>query len=326
MNILYILGNGFDKAQGMNTSYPDFYTYLHSLDSSKDSRLLTLLKESIQSNIELWSDMEEELGKFTSNAETFKEFLDFYFELSEHLQDYLKAEESKYSPSTEVKKKFQEDFLSMGKYLGEYDKRMYNRYYGTFSNNNKNISVITLNYTNTLEKLLDIPENESSKKFDPYIYLDNIIHLHGKLDDSIIIGVDNIEQVSNIQFYENSAFKDIMIKLQSNETMKFTRHLTSEDLIRKANYIILHGVSLGNTDAHWWKAIGQQINKRSDICIIQHLYKPGIIKNTRKQLTGIVEREQTELLLKKMGITDETKIKSATERIFYTFNKPVFTF
>ena len=28
MNILYILGNGFDKAQGLATSYPEFYQYL----------------------------------------------------------------------------------------------------------------------------------------------------------------------------------------------------------------------------------------------------------------------------------------------------------
>ena len=28
MNVLYILGNGFDKAQGMKTSYPEFYQYL----------------------------------------------------------------------------------------------------------------------------------------------------------------------------------------------------------------------------------------------------------------------------------------------------------
>jgi hypothetical protein len=28
MNVLYILGNGFDKAMGMKTSYPEFYQYL----------------------------------------------------------------------------------------------------------------------------------------------------------------------------------------------------------------------------------------------------------------------------------------------------------
>ena len=324
MNVLYILGNGFDKAQGMNTSYPEFYAYLQSISSPKDSRLLSILKQDIKSNIELWSDMEEALGKFTDKAQTLEEFVNFYFELSEHLQDYLKTEEAKFTPSIESKKKFQEDLLSMGEYLGEYDKRLYSRYYGTYPNNNKNISIITLNYTNTLEKLLDIREGKPVKQFNTFNYLENIIHLHGTLDDSIILGVDNIEQVSNIQFRDNPTFKDIMIKLQSNETMKFTRHLTCEDLIRKANYIILHGVSLGDTDSHWWKVIGQQISKRTDVCIIQHLFKPGIIKNTRKQLTGAVERDQRNLLLKKMEIVEENKIQSISERLFFTFNKPVF--
>ena len=128
MNVLYILGNGFDKAQGMNTSYPEFYAYLQSISSPKDSRLLSILKQDIKSNIELWSDMEEALGKFTDKAQTLEEFVNFYFELSEHLQDYLKTEEAKFTPSIESKKKFQEDLLSMGEYLGEYDKRLYSRY------------------------------------------------------------------------------------------------------------------------------------------------------------------------------------------------------
>ena len=51
MNVLYILGNGFDKAQGMNTSYPEFYAYLQSISSPKDSRLLSILKQDIKSNI-----------------------------------------------------------------------------------------------------------------------------------------------------------------------------------------------------------------------------------------------------------------------------------
>ena len=28
MNILYLIGNGFDLAQGLKTSYNDFYNYL----------------------------------------------------------------------------------------------------------------------------------------------------------------------------------------------------------------------------------------------------------------------------------------------------------
>ena len=41
MNIVYFLGNGFDKAQGLKTSYPEFYEYL---DKKEGSALLQNLK------------------------------------------------------------------------------------------------------------------------------------------------------------------------------------------------------------------------------------------------------------------------------------------
>ena len=44
MNILYILGNGFDKAQGMATSYPEFYDYLME-NSDNCSNMMQLLKK-----------------------------------------------------------------------------------------------------------------------------------------------------------------------------------------------------------------------------------------------------------------------------------------
>lgn len=37
MNILHIIGNGFDKAMGMKTSYPEFYEYLKSLPEKVSS-------------------------------------------------------------------------------------------------------------------------------------------------------------------------------------------------------------------------------------------------------------------------------------------------
>lgn len=65
MNILYILGNGFDIAQGMKTSYPDFYQHLKN-NNNNNSKLLQQVLEDINENKTLWSDMEIALGKFTS--------------------------------------------------------------------------------------------------------------------------------------------------------------------------------------------------------------------------------------------------------------------
>ena len=47
MNILYIIGNGFDKAQGMHTSYPEFYKYLIE-NTTGGSNLLQRLKLEIE--------------------------------------------------------------------------------------------------------------------------------------------------------------------------------------------------------------------------------------------------------------------------------------
>ena len=54
MNVLYILGNGFDKAQGMKTSYPEFYEYLKTIDSETEGSLLNLMKKEIKADKVLW--------------------------------------------------------------------------------------------------------------------------------------------------------------------------------------------------------------------------------------------------------------------------------
>ena len=321
MNILYILGNGFDKAQGMATSYPEFYEYL--VNNAKDgSALLDKMKAKITEDTILWSDMESGLGEFTTTTNNAEEFDDFYFELSEHLQNYLKSEDDKFTPSDKLKNKFQVDFTTISKYLGELDKNKFNSFLGGPST--KDISVITLNYTNTLEKILGLNAGSTNKSFSNSINLRNIIHLHGQLGDSIIIGVDHPDQIKNNAFRDNENIKDIMIKIESNESMKETRHIESEKLIANANVIILFGVSLGDTDARWWNLIGQNISRRKNLAIIQHLYKPGAVTPTQRQRIRRLEREQQECLMQKMGIKKENWTDYIKDRLFFTVNAPIF--
>ena len=322
MNVLYILGNGFDKAQGMKTSYPEFYEYLKTIDPSKESELLKLLKSEITDNTELWSDMEEALGQFTEKIESFDEFENLYYEITDHLQDHLNKEDEKFIPSNDLKTKFQDDFLTLSKYLGDIDKPRFSLFSNSVSRG-KEVYAMTFNYTNTLEKLLNMGKS-SNKVFDSSRKLNEIIHIHGTLKDTIILGVDNIEQIANKKFRDNDDFKDFMIKLQSNQCMKYTRHLRCADLIASADCIVLHGVSLGDTDAHWWKLIGKQLVTRKNLCIIQHLYAPNAIKPTKKHLMGRVERQHQNLLFKKMRIEESNITDDLKSRLFFTVNAPVF--
>lgn len=321
MNIVYILGNGFDKAQGLKTSYPEFYEYL---DKKEGSDLLQNLKSNIRKDTKLWADMEEAFGQFTSRIDTEEDFQNLYFELSDCLQEYLKSEDKKFIPSEEQKKKFCNDFLSFEKYLGELDKVRYNQ----FRNRREeaDINVITLNYTNTLEKLLSINTQNSNVKrfFNNRQILHNIIHVHGDLDGSIIVGVDNEKQIANEKYQTNDNVKDLLIKIQSNHAMKFLKHEYCEKFIKEANLIILYGTSLGYTDLRWWSLIGNELKRRNNLAIIQHLYYPDTIKPTRRQLLAQIERNHQNELMQKMEIKQNEFSQELTNRLFFTVNSNIF--
>ena len=323
MNILYIFGNGFDKAQGMATSYPEFYKHLQD-NVTSGSSLLNLMKKEITENQRLWSDMEERLGAFTEVSDNADEFYAFYFELNELLQSYLTKENDKFLPTDKLKTKFQEDLIKISKYLGALDKNRYNKFTNKHGFSSKEINVITLNYTNTLEKLLGLNDTATIKNLGNNNTLRNIIHIHGLLGQSIIIGVDNETKIKNEAFKNNDDIKDLMIKEQSNIVMKETRHIQCEDLINNANVIILFGVSLGDTDARWWKIIGNNLVNRTNIAIIQHLYEPDLLHPTQLQKRGRIERAQQKNFMQRMRIDEKNWTVDLTDRLFFTVNEPVF--
>lgn len=322
MNVVYFLGNGFDKAQNLKTSYSEFYKYLYKKDGSD---LLQNLKLTIKKDTELWADMEEAFGKFTSGIDTEEDFQSLYFELSDCLQKYLKSEDEKFIPSEELKSKFQNDFLSFGGYLGELDRIRYSQFVNGCSGG-ININVITLNYTNTLEKLLslDTQNRNVGKVFNSSRVLHNVIHVHGDLNDAIIIGVDNEKQIANEKFRMNDNVKDLLIKIQSNHAMKFLKHEHCEKFIKEANLIILYGTSLGDTDLRWWRLIGDELKGRNNIAIIQHLYHQNEKKPTRRQLLAQIERNHQNKLMQKLGIKQEEFSQKLANRLFFTVNSDIF--
>lgn len=320
MNAVYIFGNGLDKAQGMKTSYPEFYEYLAK---QKGSAMLELMKSRINTDKKLWSDMEFAFGQFTSEVKSADMMEDLYYEVNNLLQTYLKGEEEAFVPSDKNKSKFVQDFISPTKYLGESDRQRYTAFAKKFSSN-KDISVIMLNYTNSLEKLLAMG-NSSNKTFNNVNYLRQIIHIHGDLDESIIVGLDNEKQIANELFRDNEDIKDFLIKAQSNRTMKYLRTERCEQLISNANFIVLYGVSLGETDNRWWQLIGEQFRKRDNLIIFKHEYSPNAYSPNQRQRLGKIERGCSKCLLEKMGIKIEELTDEMRNRLFFVINSSLFT-
>lgn len=321
MNILHIIGNGFDKAMGMKTSYPEFYEYLKSLPE-KGSSLLELMKKDIGANNQYWSDMEEALGQFTSKIESGQEFIEFYYELSDRLQEYLAQELASFTRSEKLKGKIISDLLNLDRNLGDIDKTPFRNFANTVSKPTT-VYVMSFNYTDTLEKILAY-DNKTAIGFGNNNTLQPIVHVHGVLNDSIIIGVDNDMQIANKNFRDNDDVKDLLVKVQSNQVMKYNRHAECEKLISNADLIVLFGVSMGETDARWWKLIGEQMMKKKTLRIIQFLYSQNALSSTRRQLMGAVERQQRTDLKRKLNISEKDWSEGLDNRIFISVNSQMF--
>ena len=260
------------------------------------------------------------MGNYTEKLQSVEEMDSLHEELSGCLQDCLHHEDVDNIPSVEKRNKIKSDLLHPENYLAETDRVLFNDFMNSLTPSNRDdYYVITLNYTNTFEKLLSVQSILNERKM---AVLFDICHIHGQLGDTIIIGVDNKDQIRNSKFRSSNEITSFLVKIEANAAMKNLRHSRCEKLIKEANLIVLFGVSYGETDMHWWKIIGDELKKRKDIGLINFLYCPGEIPDTRKyRLMAIEKRERTKLY-SKMDITGEDDIDS---RFFIVFNSSMFS-
>ena len=117
MNMLYLIGNGFDLNLGLPTRYSDFLEYyfkhapLNYKATSQESRRIQeykdLFKKTIENNAgdQQWKDLEIALGKFSSQFNEAIVFRDFYIDINLSLINYLKQispiSPTEYNPQNE---------------------------------------------------------------------------------------------------------------------------------------------------------------------------------------------------------------------------------
>ena len=87
-------------------------------------------------------------------------------------------------------------------------------------------------------------------------YIDNkVLHIHGELPGTAITGVDNENQIANKGWIQDDRFMQMLIKPAINRR---AGRLVDDELIRlidQSGIICIFGMSLGETDATWWKRI-----------------------------------------------------------------------
>jgi hypothetical protein len=304
MNVLYIIGNGFDLNLGMKTSYSDFYKYYTQIPSKSQS--ISTLKTNIAKGILNWSDLELALGKYTEKLDSVNEFHEVFEDIGDNLADYLNVQEDESDFNNIQLDVFFDDLSNPEKYLLTADRNAVNNHKVRHKSSIWTFNIVTFNYTRTIEKILGFEELDLT--IGEHYGLPNIIHsiehIHGFTENRMVLGVNDTSHISNSDFHNKQDILEAFVKNDCNGICKHTIDQTFSQLITSANIICIFGSSIGDTDRMWWNKV---INQLKQDCILIIFIKSDEINPRRMYKIGNVERSVRELLYSHCNLTIEER-------------------
>lgn len=326
MNIVYLIGNGFDLNLGMKTSYKDFYDYYYREKSSNEN--IEKLKKEIKNNIENWSDLELALGKHTEKVNTWSEFEEIRQDIILCLSKYLKEQEKLFDFTIVNKHQLTTYICSPFINLRNGEKEVFKNILTPVKHELAEINFISFNYTTILDKLIQDSIGRQisvNQAINNNSILKKVKHIHGTLDERMIVGINDISQVTNCNFINDEDFIESFVKSEYNKSCS---HLIDNEcikLINKSNIICVYGSSLGETDKFWWELIGKRILEGNNKMIIYH-YNPKI-HNENRLFENLISKEIKNIKIKFTSLLSNfsnEEIEEIKKNIFVGVNTDFF--
>lgn len=324
MQILHIIGNGFDLNLEIKTSYSDFYEY-YNLVENKNPEVIKL-KDEILKKRENWSDLELAFGKYTKNIEGLLKLDKIADDLRESLGDYLEEQENQFDFTKIDKDKLFNYLCFPEKILPTTDRNEISSYISQYRSLTWTLDIFTFNFTRTIEKIIDSESIRNIPIGKHYnnnpITLRAIEHIHGYTDDMMVLGVNDISQVANEVFHNDLNALEQIVKINANKANKHNVDNVFEQRIKSANLICIFGSSIGDTDNYWWEQIGNRI--KAGVLVL--IFTKGVeISRRSNHKRGRIERSFREYFLSKTNLTDSEKEKFG-KNIYIGVNTNMFNF
>lgn len=323
MKIVFLIGNGFDVNLGMKTRYVDFYSYYQTVESPNQT--VRHLKNEISNDIEDWSDLELQLGKYMNNINSTIEFDSIFEDIVYSLMTYLTSEEESIDLSNIDHDSFLRDLSHPETHLLLSDKNELTEYKSKWEHSDWIVDIITFNYTRIIEKILDYQgagQILSTHSNNPQkVVLRNIEHIHGYIDNRPVMGVNDKSQIANVALHDNTEITETLIKSQCNKIQKHTVDDICREKILCANLICIFGSSLGDTDKQWWELIG---NVLQGDCRLIIFVRKQVIPSIFPQKIARIEREVKNNFLEKIELDEQLK-ETIKNKIYIGVNTDIFS-
>lgn len=325
MQILYIIGNGFDLNLNMPTSFRNFCDE-YKKPLAGEHNLLINLKKDIDKNANNWADLEKRLGEYTKRLKTFKSFEIIFDDLILKMVKYLENVEINVNFSKTNREKLFEYFSKPEIALPPKDIKEISQFKDKWFNDHWYVNIMSFNYTKTIEKLFEGATQDliigSHHRIEAKVILKEIYHVHGLLDDGTILGINDLSQLKNLKFHNDQRIVNSLIKPENNKSQ---RKLVDENCIEKisqSNIICIFGSSIGETDNFWWEKIGEQLLKRNDCELIIYTKGddfPASLGHKKAQIGSFTK----DLFLKRTKLSKED-IEKISEKIHIGVNTTMF--
>ena len=335
MNITFLIGNGFDLNLGLNTRYSDFYPYF--IEKSTENNMIRTWLEADEL---LWADLEEQLGKKLENVKESEQdkFYEDKAELDKLLLEYLGHEQEKVSIQNKEEKISEEFARSLRTFysgLSEVGRNSIAATCNTYRNEEFQYCFICFNYTNALDQIVNITrklkspitthQGNGAKRNNS---LGSVLHIHGTLNEEMILGVNDVNQI-NSGFLKNDAeFLDTFIKRRMNNSIGQRKPEHAQKLIEDSHIICIFGMSIGSTDKMWWEEIVKWLNRSDNnkLVIYYKGYNDELDRKLPVNTIRLNNRLKREILEKGGADVKSSNIDKVKERIFISYNSDIFNF
>jgi len=315
MNVTFLIGNGFDLACGLKTTYSNFVDYYLTVPSK--SKEIELFKEKIQKDLKTWADAEYAFGQYTKRysvegAAVFQECRDDFIK---QLVEYLGTQEKLINDKLiEVA---ESDFLNG---LVRFDNSLTDDsterlidLYNSSGVDERIINVVTFNYTNVFERLIKtVSARRDALSYTPLLngamssdIFGELIYIHGKRSNPpVIFGVDNQSQIANEEFKVEPKFVRSMIKPELNNGLHKNLVRKCLEVIDRSTIICIYGMSIGLTDTYWWKVLVNWLHYDIQNQLIYYAWLPSCIKDSAGNYINSLE-DCRDYLYDKLLLSDE---------------------
>lgn len=330
MNITFLLGNGFDIGLGMPTKFEHFYNeYCKDIDSSNDNirSFKDTLKQWLQSTDEMrkvvdWADFEKAFGEHSLDFEVsekrkylerFEDFVNSFNLYLENVEKCTNLEDT--NAITKVMNEALKNYKTIRKADADEIEAFYHRFGG-----NRLYSFVSFNYTKTVDCFYNALkvhlERDNSRN------VGDLVHIHGYIEDSMIVGVNDASQITKKEFSEDPEVVDMLVKPRQNTSSRTGHEKELRKVIDNSHVICVYGMSIGDTDKKWWDYISNWLagHELRILVILQYesKYNPRL-PHVQSQFTKPVLTK----FLSFSTLPDDKKQK-ITEKIYIGFNNNVF--